>query len=78
MLGLIECDETEAGRGVSHGHFEALQDVNGFGKVLGFGAAQPPWVILVKGAHLPAQQDPLSWVAIAALPAETPARPERH
>ena len=41
MLGLIECDETEAGRGVSHGHFEALQDVNGFGKALGFGASQP-------------------------------------
>ena len=34
--------------------------------------------IRVKGAHLPAQLDPQSWGATAALPAETPARPERH
>ena len=35
MLGLSECDETEAGRGVSHEHFEGLQDVNGFGNARG-------------------------------------------
>ena len=35
MLGLSECDETEAGRGVSHGHLEMLQDVNGFGNARG-------------------------------------------
>ena len=35
MLGLSECEETEAGRVVSHGHFEGLLDVNGFGNARG-------------------------------------------
>ena len=76
--GLGECDETEAGRGISHECFEMLQDMNCFGKVLGFGCVAAVQEVRVKGARLPAQPDPQSWGAIAALPVETPARPERH